>query len=205
MGAMNRPSTIEKTVNRPTARVWFLLFVAAWMPKIKPMATRKYSNHGMFCGTTPDIHRSTPPAVRASERASQPITRLSNERSTWVCVWSISCGNITLKLPQNAVGYTIAVSYTDGFLAQLEPARNDACLWPGAAAGRLRLEHRTGDPHADPQPSRARHGADRKFDPGATAGRGAAGQHRLRVPGGRRHHAHDGDLLHAVGETADRG
>src|ERR1700694_1376665 len=45
--------------------------------------------------------------------------------------------------------------------------------WPGAAAGRLRLEHRTGDPHADPQPSRARHGADRKFDPGATAGRGA--------------------------------
>src|SRR4029077_770834 len=182
MGAMKRPSTIEKTVKRPTARLWFLLFVAAWIPKIKPMATRKYRIHGMFCGTTPDIQRKTPPAVRASESASQPITRLSSERSIWVCVCSISCGNITLNLPQNVVGYTVAFSYTDGFIEQFETARIDAGLRPGAATGGLWLEHRTSDPNADPQPSGTRDGADRKLDPRAPAGRAAAGRHRLRVP-----------------------
>src|SRR4030088_1898348 len=154
----------------------------------------------MFCGTTPAPQRKTPPVVRASERASQPITRLSSERSTWVCVWSISCGNISLNLPQNRVGYTIAFSYTDGFLERVELAGIDACLWPGAAADRVRIQRRTRDSNTDSQPSRTRHGADRKFDPGASSGRGAAGQHRLRVPGGRRYHAHDRDLFHAVAE-----
>src|SRR6202165_1785504 len=89
-------------------------------------------------------------------------------------------------------------------IGQFETAWIDACLGPGATAGRLLVEHRTCDPNADPQPSGTRHGADRKLDPRAPAGRGAAGQHRLRVPGGRRHHAHDRALFHAVREPADR-
>src|SRR3979411_1043054 len=111
----------------------------------------------MFCGTTPAPQRKTPPVVRASERASQPITRLSSERSTWVCVWSISCGNISLNLQQNRVGYTIGFSYTDGVVEQVDLAWIDAFLGPGAAAGRVRVQHRTRDSNADPQPSRARH------------------------------------------------
>src|SRR5712691_647808 len=120
-----------------------------------------------------------PPVVRASERASHPITRLSSERSTWVWVWSISCGNITSKLPQNGAIYTIAFSYTGTVLEQFEQARIDACMRTGAASRRLRDKRRTVDPHADTQPSRTRHGADRKFDPGAPSGRAATGQHRL--------------------------
>src|SRR5437762_7642505 len=84
-----------------------------------------------------------PPVVRASERASHPMTRLSSERSTWVCVWSISCGNIAVNLPQNVAGYTIAFSYTDTVLEESEPAWIDACLRPGAAACRVRDERRT--------------------------------------------------------------
>src|SRR2546430_15716341 len=47
------------------------------------------------------------------------MTRLRRERSTWVCVWSISCGNIAVNVPQNAVGYTIAFSYTGTVLRNL--------------------------------------------------------------------------------------
>src|SRR2546430_14388390 len=101
-----------------------------------------------------------PPVVRASERASQAITRLSSERSTWVCVWSISCGNIALNVPQNAAGYTIAFSYTGTVLEEPEPACIDACLRTSAAAGRLRVECRTDDPHPDARPAPPRHGAD---------------------------------------------
>src|SRR5437016_1139712 len=71
-----------------------------------------------------------PPVVRASERASHPITRLSSERSTWVCVWSISCGNIVVNVPQNAGGYTIAFSYTD-----TAPLRNLSRLGSTLACG----------------------------------------------------------------------
>src|SRR6266550_5616371 len=124
----------------------------------------------MFCGTTPAPQRKTPPAVRASERPNQPMTRLSNERSTWVCVWSISWGNIAVNLPQNVAGYTIAFSYTGTVLEEPEPAWIDACLRPGAAAGRVRDERRTHDPDADARPARPRHRADRKLDPGAPTG-----------------------------------
>src|ERR1700704_1554594 len=110
----------------------------------------------MFCGTTPAPQRKTPPVVRASERASHPITRLSSERSTWVCVWSISCGNIAVNVPQNVAGYTIAFSYTDTVGVQFETAWNDAHLWIGAAAGRLRSERRTHDPNPHPGPAWAR-------------------------------------------------
>src|ERR1700737_1079018 len=179
MGAMKRPSTTEKTAKRPIARLWFLLRDAAWIPKIKPMATMKYSSQGMFCGTTPAPQRKTPPVVSASERASHPMTRLSSERSTWVCVWSISCGNITLNLPQNGASYTIAFSYTHAALEQFETAYIGTCLWTDPASGRLRDKLSTVDPHADAQPSRASDGAGRKFDSRAAAGRAAAGQHRL--------------------------
>src|SRR6266702_915453 len=120
-----------------------------------------------------------PPVVRASERASHPMTRLRSERSTWVCVWSISCGNIAVNVPQNATGYTIAFSYTGTVLEELEPAWIYACLWTGAAPGRLRVERRTHDPNPDARPARPGHGADRKLDPGAPTGRVATGQHRL--------------------------
>src|SRR5882762_8379681 len=107
------------------------------------------------------------------------MTRLSNERSTWVCVWSISCGNIALCLPQNVAGYTIAFSYTETVSDQFEAARNNTGLWTCAAARRLRRKCRTFDPNPHTRPARARHGADRKLDPGAAAGRAATGQHRL--------------------------
>src|SRR2546427_4262700 len=145
-----------------------------------------------------------PPVVRASERASQPITRLSSERSTWVCVWSNSCGNIAVNVPQNGAGYTIAFSYTGPVSEESEPTCIDACLRSGAASGRLRDERRTHDPNPDARAARTRHGADRKLDPGAPTFRAATGQHRLRVPGRGRHHAHDCDLLLALGEPADR-
>src|SRR5439155_20242219 len=112
-----------------------------------------------------------PPVVRASERASHPMTRLSSERSTWVCVWSISWGNIVVNLPQNAAGYTIAFSYTGTVLEEFEPAWIDACRRPGAGAGRVRDERRTYGPNPDARPARSCHGADRKFDPGAPTGR----------------------------------
>src|SRR2546428_11174677 len=107
-----------------------------------------------------------PPVVRASERASQPITRLSSERSTWVCVWSISCGNIAVNVPQNAAGYIVAFSYTGTVLEDPETAWIAARLRAGAAAGRLRVERRPHAPTPDARPARARHGADRKLDPG---------------------------------------
>src|SRR5436305_4446807 len=112
-----------------------------------------------------------PPVVRASERASHPMTRLSSERSTWVCVWSISCGNIAVNLPQNEAGYTIAFSYTGTVLEEFEPAWIDAWLRPGAPAGRVRNERRTYDPNPDARQARSHHGADGKFDPRAPTGR----------------------------------
>src|SRR5437773_10934766 len=128
-----------------------------------------------------------PPVVRASERASHPMTRLSSDRSTWVCVWSISCGNIAVNVPQNVAGYTIASAYTDTVLEECEAAWIDACLRTGAAAGRVRDERRTHDPDANARPARPRHGADRKLDPGAPTGRAATGERRLWVPGRGRH------------------
>src|SRR5260370_38010065 len=106
-----------------------------------------------------------PPVVRASERASHPITRLSSERSTWVWVWSSSCGNITLKLPRNGASYTIAFSYTGAFLERFETPRIDACPRTGAAAGRLWDKRWTDDPDADTRPPRSRYSADREFGP----------------------------------------
>src|SRR5437879_1931261 len=120
-----------------------------------------------------------PPVVRARERPNHPMTRLRSDRSTWVCVWSISCGNIAVNVPQNAAGYTIAFSYTGTVFEEPEPAWIDARLRTGAAAGRLRVERRTYDPNPDARPARARHGPDRKLDPGAPIGRAATGQHRL--------------------------
>src|SRR5207237_4846382 len=90
------------------------------------------------------------------------------------------------------------------FLEEFEPAWVNACLRPGVAAGRVRDERRTYAPNPDARPARSRHGADRKFDPGAPTGRAATGQRRLRVPGRGRHHAHDRDLLLSIGEPADR-
>src|SRR2546425_762590 len=95
-----------------------------------------------------------PPVVRASERASQPITRQSSERSTWVCVWSISCGNIAVNVPQNGAGYTIAFSYTGPVREESEPTCIDACLRSGAASGGLRDERRTHDPNPDARAAR---------------------------------------------------
>src|SRR5439155_11628809 len=124
-----------------------------------------------------------PPVVRASERASHPMTRLRSDRSTWVCVWSISCGNIAVNVPQNAAGYTIAFSYTGTVLEEPEPAWIDACLRTGAAVGRLRVERRTHDPNPDTGPARPGQGPDPKFDPGAPIGRAATAQPRQRTRG----------------------
>src|SRR2546430_1871184 len=130
-------------------------------------------------GARPAPHRETPPPVRARERPNQPMTRLRSDRSTWVCVWSISCGNIAVNVPQNAASYTVAFSYTGTVLEEPEPAWIDACLRTGAAVGRLRVERRTHDPHPDARKARPSHGPDRKLDPGAPTGRAATGQHRL--------------------------
>src|SRR5690349_5130474 len=100
-----------------------------------------------------------PPVVRARDRASHPMTRLSNERSTWVCVWSISCGNIAVNLPQNDAGYTVAFSYTDTALEESAPAWIQPCLRTGAAIGRVRDERRTHRPNPDTRPAWPRHGA----------------------------------------------
>src|SRR5260370_14098452 len=145
-----------------------------------------------------------PPLVRASERPSHPITRLSSERSTWVCVWSISCGNITLKLPQNNAGYTIAFSYTEPLDERFEPAFIDACLRTGPGVpDRVQFDRRS-RPEANTQSPRAGHGPNRELGTGTAPRRVAAGRHRLRVPGRRRHHAHDRDLFQALRESADR-
>src|SRR2546428_14137747 len=122
-----------------------------------------------------------PPVVRASERASQPITRLSSERSTWVCVWSISCGNIAVNVPQNGAGYTIAFSYTGPDHEESEPTCIDACLRSGAASGSLRDERRTHNPNSDTQAARTRHGPERKAEPAPPTFRAAQGHHSLQV------------------------
>src|SRR6266487_6456155 len=76
-------------------------------------------------------------------------------------------------------------------LEEFEQAWIDACMRTGAAPGRLRYDCWTHGPNPDARPARSRHAADRKLDPGAPTGRAATGQHRVRVPGRGRHHAHD--------------
>src|SRR6202163_5165991 len=85
------------------------------------------------------------------------------------------------------------------YLGQLEPAWIDASLRSGFAARGLWEQCRVTHAHAHTQPARARHGADRKFDPGAPAGGAATGQLRLRRSGRRRPHPEDRDLTLPIG------